>query len=60
MKELIEKLEKLAKRGCWCDDEDFTVDDFACGNIDDAYRGGLGDGEAMLAREILLILKKEA
>lgn len=47
------ELEKLAKRKCWCDDEDFMIDDYAGGNIDDAYYGGSADGETLLARELL-------
>jgi hypothetical protein len=47
------KLEKLASRECWSDDEDFMVDDYAGGNIDDAYYGGNADGEAGLARALL-------
>lgn len=47
------KLEKLAARSCWSDDEDATVDDFAAGNIDDAFAGGCTEGEILLAREIL-------
>ncbi len=53
MDELKARLEKLAKRKCWCDDEDSIIDDYANGNIDDAYGGGVDDGEAILAREIL-------
>ncbi len=47
------KLEKLAGRQCWCDDGGFMVDDYAGGNIDDAYYGGVDDGQAVLARELL-------
>lgn len=48
-----EKLEKLAARKCWCDNDGFMVDDYAGGNIDDAYDGGSYDGEALLARKLL-------
>lgn len=48
-----EKLEKLAAKKCWCDDEEFMVDDYAAGNIDDAYCGGADDGEVLLARALL-------
>ena len=47
------KLVDLAKKKCWCDDEDFMVDDYAGGNIDDAYSGGIEDGEILLARKLL-------
>jgi len=37
-----------------CDDGDcFCVDDFAAGNIDDAYFGGVADGETDIARAVL-------
>lgn len=66
--ELIEQLKKLAARDCWSDDPGWgsptepyaTVDDFAAGNIDDAYYGGFADGEAELAREVLADLGIEA
>ena len=51
--EMKAKLEKLAARTCWNDDKDFMVDDYAGGNIDDAYYGGNRDGETDLARELL-------
>ena len=51
--EMKAKLEKLAARKCWSDNEDFMVDDYAGGNIDDAYYGGNTDGETDLARELL-------
>ena len=46
-------LEELAAQTCWCDDEDFVVDDYAGGNVDDAYSGGNRDGEVELARSLL-------
>lgn len=47
-------LEMVAKRKCWCDaGDEFMVDDYAGGNIDDAYSGGVDDGEALLARKLL-------
>ena len=56
--EMIERLKVLAKRKCWsdeaCNDGDcFCVDDFAAGNIDDAYFGGVADGETDIARAVL-------
>ena len=51
--ELKARLEKLAASECWSDDPDFMVDDYAGGNIDDAYYGGEHSGEVRLAREIL-------
>ena len=51
--ELRARLEELAARGCWLDDPEFVVDDYAGGNIDDAFAGGERSGETNLAREIL-------
>lgn len=56
-KEFIEKLKELAKRVCWSDFEEFNPMDSSGGNYDDAYYGGAGDGETLLAREILDELK---
>jgi hypothetical protein len=59
--EIIERLKYFAQKECWADelyDEgDFTVDDFAGGNVDDAYYGGENAGYTQLAREILDSLK---
>lgn len=49
---LTKHLETIAGQKCWEDDEDFMVDDYAGGNIDDAYSGGCGAGEILLARRI--------
>lgn len=52
--ELLEKLKKAAKRQCWCDDPEWEgANDYAGGNIDDAYSGGREDGESLLARKVL-------
>jgi hypothetical protein len=51
--QLREKLKKLASRECWCDDIEAIINDFAGGNIDDAYSGGFEDGQAKLAEELL-------
>jgi hypothetical protein len=54
---LIEKLKKLAQSKAWEDElrggRDVVVDDFAGGNVDDAYDGGFRSGEILLARDIL-------
>lgn len=56
---LMERLKELAKRKCWadelnpCDDGSIVVDDFAGGNVDDAYSGGYESGEILLARDVL-------
>ena len=53
--EVIARLKKLAERRTWADglDNETIVDDFAGGNIDDAYYGGESSGETSLARSIL-------
>jgi hypothetical protein len=48
-----EKLVEIAQMGCCCDDEEFTPDNYAAGNIDDSYYNGVGDGEISFARKLL-------
>jgi hypothetical protein len=56
----VERLKKAAERQSWTEkDEDSIIDDYAGGNVDDAYHGGVEDGETYLAREILTHLKIE-
>ena len=57
MEKLKLKLQELAKRTCWNDNEDFNAMDYSGGNFDDAYYGGEKDGQTELAREILEMLK---
>jgi len=56
--ELIERLKKLAGSECFYDDEseDKIVDDYAGGNVDDAFQVGVHAGEVMLARDVLTAL----
>ena len=53
--QLIEHLKTLARRECFYDneDEDVMVDDYAGGNVDDAFQLGERAGEVMLARVVL-------
>lgn len=55
--ETIEELKKKASRTTWLervgDNRIFVVDDFSGGNQDDAYEGGIADGETYMAREVL-------
>lgn len=53
--EYIETLKTLAKRKTWQDklDEDTVIDDFAGGNVDDAFDGGYRAGETDTARQVL-------
>lgn len=54
--EMIERLKKLAQSECFHDDEDEDkiVDDYAGGNVDDAFAAGEHAGEVMLARQVLV------
>ena len=61
MKSFIVNLEKIAIQKAWADTLDGNtriVDDYAGGNVDDAYAGGYRDGEIIQARDILEIFKK--
>jgi hypothetical protein len=53
--EMIALLKAKAARDCFYDDEDESVivDDYAGGNIDDAFALGERAGEVLLARKIL-------
>ena len=55
MENLKKYLENIAARECWEDAEDiqYGVGDYAGGNIDDAYMGGMESGEVLLARMLL-------
>jgi hypothetical protein len=58
---MIERLKKLARSNCFHDDEDEDkiIDDYAGGNVDDAFALGELAGEVMLAREVLEALNIE-
>jgi hypothetical protein len=51
--ETLNKLLELAKKTVRRYEDDFMADDYAGGNIDDAWYGGMKDGERSLAQEIL-------
>lgn len=57
---MVEKLKKMAETRVWADslnnEQDVIVDDYAGGNIDDAYYGGYDSGETQLARIVLMSL----
>jgi hypothetical protein len=57
--QLIERLKKLASSECFYDDEDEDkiIDDYAGGNVDDAFQVGEHAGQVVLAREMLSALK---
>lgn len=56
---VMEYLKEAARRTCWDEledgsqDENFCVFDCSGSNVDDAYEGGVRDGETLLAREVL-------
>ena len=60
-----EKLAKLlaaieaqaSKKGGPMDDKEPIIDDWAGGNVDDAYYTGVRDGEISFARDLMEILK---
>lgn len=56
--QMIARLKELAQRDCFHDDEgdDVVVDDYAGGNVDDAFSLGERAGETMLARDVLLAM----
>ena len=52
---IVDRLKKFARKECYYDDEneDKCVNDYAGGNVDDAFEQGEHAGEVMLARDIL-------
>ncbi len=57
--EFLDKLVELAKRRVLTGSAGAYISDFSGGNEDDAYFGGVKDGETLLAREILNNLEQE-
>lgn len=53
---VIVNLLKEAQGEVWDDDPDFMTDDYAGGNIDDAFAGGERAGRAHMARDALDVL----
>lgn len=53
METLIKKLVDLASQRIASDNDDFMVDDYAGGNIDDAFSLGCDCGEVQFARDLL-------
>jgi hypothetical protein len=52
--EFLEELRKTAARQSPMeDDPEFNAYDYCGGNYDDAWYGGVSDGETQLAREVL-------
>lgn len=55
---LIARLQVMARHECFYDDEDpdAMVDDYAGGNVDDAFECGEHAGNVMIARDVLTAL----
>ena len=60
MKKIKEFLRLVAEQGCWSENgldfDEVIVEDFAGGNVDNAYWGGSADGEVRLAKKVLEML----
>ncbi len=55
---ILEIITPLATKEVWSDRfDEIIVDDYAGGNIDDAFYGGQDDGETQLARRLLEAIK---
>ncbi len=56
---LFATIEKYAgKKGGPIEEENAVIDDWAGGNVDDAYYTGVRDGEISFARDLLTLLEK--
>lgn len=60
MSKLIDKIREIASQDISADEDDFMVDDYAGGNIDDAYSIGCDHGEVYLARQLLKLIDSES
>ena len=54
-REMLDRLRELAGGECYYDDENpnVVIDDYAGGNVDDAFYAGERAGEVMLARQVI-------
>jgi len=59
MSKLIDKIREIASSDICADEDDFMIDDYAGGNIDDAYNMGIDHGEVYFARRLLIIIEYE-
>jgi hypothetical protein len=57
MERVIEKLKEEAAKHLAYDDEDFELNDYAGGNINDACSFGEEMGRTLFARELLALLE---
>lgn len=60
MSKIIDEIRKIAAQDISADEDDFMVDDYAGGNIDDAYRIGVDHGEVYFARQLLKLIESES
>lgn len=60
MEELIERIKKYCEKYAGevsAHEDDFCADDFAGGNVDDAWYGGMEDGAANVCNNVLSIIE---
>ena len=57
--EFVAKIRKMAAKDMDWENPEFEVNDYAAGNIDDAYARGEDQGELSMAREIAAYFPKE-
>lgn len=55
LKKIFEMINPISKKDVWSDNfsEESIINDFAGGNIDDAFWGGERDGQTQLARQLI-------
>ncbi len=53
---LVQTISRLADKHIPADNADFMVDDYAGGNVDDAYEQGERAGGVLFARELMKII----
>lgn len=53
MQDVMDLLEAEACNNKWRKNPEELVDEYACGNVDDAYDGGFNDGKKYIAERIL-------
>ena len=58
MEKIIEKIRNKANQELVADADGFVVDDYAGGNVDDAYQMGVDHGEVYFALELLAHLSE--
>jgi len=54
---LAVRIKEMAEKKARLDNDDFNINDWSGGNIDDAYSMGCDDGEILFARELLAMIE---